>query len=286
MNGVETQQETEPIQTTYRIADAHAHIYPSKIADKATAAVGDFYDIGMAVESGMSDVLLKLGEPVGCERYLVCSVATKLEQEESIARFISEQCARHPEFIGLGAYHQDETDPARLLDLYDELGLRGVKIHPDFQKVNIDDPRLMPLYAECEKRHEYVLFHIGDNRYDFSSPDRLSKILEKYPNLFCQAAHFGGYRRWDDCYRFKSTSVYYDTSSALAFISPLRAQELVDILGVDHIMWGVDFPMWNHTDEYHRFMGLGLSQADNRAIFYDNFARVFGIDEKEESCER
>ena len=27
------------------IIDAHAHIYPDKIAEKATNAIGDFYDI-------------------------------------------------------------------------------------------------------------------------------------------------------------------------------------------------------------------------------------------------
>ena len=34
-----------PVQhqgVTYRAADAHAHIYPGKIAEKATASVGDF----------------------------------------------------------------------------------------------------------------------------------------------------------------------------------------------------------------------------------------------------
>lgn len=32
----------------YRAADAHAHIYPGKIAEKATENVGRFYDLPMA----------------------------------------------------------------------------------------------------------------------------------------------------------------------------------------------------------------------------------------------
>ena len=31
----------------YPAADAHAHIYPEKIAEKATASVGSFYDLSM-----------------------------------------------------------------------------------------------------------------------------------------------------------------------------------------------------------------------------------------------
>ena len=37
----------------YRAADAHAHIYPGKIAEKATENVGRFYDLPMA-EVGLS----------------------------------------------------------------------------------------------------------------------------------------------------------------------------------------------------------------------------------------
>ena len=66
---------------TYRVADAHAHIYPGKIAEKATANVGRFYDIEME-EVGLPHILSEEGKAAGIDRYLVCSVATKVEQVE------------------------------------------------------------------------------------------------------------------------------------------------------------------------------------------------------------
>ena len=53
-----------------------------------------------------------------------------------------------------------------------ELGLRGIKIHPDFQKLAIDDESAIDTYKAIARRGLPVLFHMGDNRYDFSSPER------------------------------------------------------------------------------------------------------------------
>ena len=89
---------------TYRAADAHAHIYPGKIAEKATASVGDFYDIEMQ-NIGLPHILSERGKAAGIEKFLVCSVATKVEQVRSINVFIEEKCKKYPEFIGLGAWH-------------------------------------------------------------------------------------------------------------------------------------------------------------------------------------
>lgn len=261
----------------YRIADSHAHIYPAKIAEKATASVGTFYSVEMAVSEGSPEVLLKNGSKIGCEKYLVCSVATKADQVASITDYIAAQCAAHPEFIGLGAYHQDVKDPEWVLDRVEELGLKGVKLHSDFQKCNIDDPRLMPLYRACARRGLLVLFHMGDNRYDYSSPARLARVLHEVPDLRCIAAHFGGYMKWEDSHLLQGADIMFDTSSSLWWLKPEQACDLIDRFGVERVMFGVDFPMWNHSKELDRFLKLGLSREQNQAILYDNFARLFGL---------
>lgn len=48
--------------------------------------------------------------------------------------------------------HQDFEDMEGEIDRAIQLGLKGVKIHPDTQKVNMDDPRLMRLYEIIEGR--------------------------------------------------------------------------------------------------------------------------------------
>lgn len=266
-----------PFDRKYRIADAHAHIYPAKIVEKATAAVGKFYNIEMAVRKGTPEMLIESGTNIGVEKYLVCSVATTAAQVESISNYIASECAAHPEFIGLGAYHQDIDDPVPVLDKVQELGLVGIKVHPDFQRFDIDDPKVMPMYEECARRGMPVLIHMGDSHYDYSALTRLARVLDHVPDLKAIAAHFGGYQRWDEAFALEGANVMYDTSSSLWWLSRDRARELVEMFGVDRMMFGVDFPMWNHKKELERFFALGLSDEDNQKILYGNFARLFGL---------
>ena len=270
-----------PVQhngVTYRAADAHAHIYPGKIAEKATASVGDFYHIPMH-NVGLPHVLAQRGGEAGIDRFLVCSVATKVEQVRSINQFIQEKCEKYPQFIGLGAWHQDITDISGEMDDIQARGLRGIKLHPDFQEFMIDDPKMLDVYKEAHRRGLPVLFHTGDSRTEFSSPHRLMNVIDKLSDFTCIAAHLGGYSEWEEARReLSGTNVYIDTSSSLFKISPEEAKENIAHFGVDHTMFGTDFPMWDPKEELERFFALGFSQEENQAMLYDNFARLFQLD--------
>ena len=270
-----------PVQhngVTYRAADAHAHIYPGKIAEKATASVGDFYHIPMH-NVGLPHVLAQRGGEAGIDRFLVCSVATKVEQVRSINQFIQEKCQKYPQFIGLGAWHQDITDISGEMDDIQARGLRGIKLHPDFQEFMIDDPKMLDVYKEAHRRGLPVLFHTGDSRTEFSSPHRLMNVIDKLPDFTCIAAHLGGYSEWEEARReLSGTNVYIDTSSSLFKVSPEEAKENIAHFGVDHTMFGTDFPMWDPKEELERFFALGFSQEENQAMLYDNFARLFQLD--------
>ena len=270
-----------PVQhngVTYRAADAHAHIYPGKIAEKATASVGDFYHIPMH-NVGLPHVLAQRGGAAGIDRFLVCSVATKVEQVRSINQFIQEKCRKYPQFIGLGAWHQDITDISGEMDDIQARGLRGIKLHPDFQEFMIDAPKMLDMYKEAHRRGLPILFHTGDSRTEFSSPHRLMNVIDKLPDFTCIAAHLGGYSEWEEARReLSGTNVYIDTSSSLFKVSPEEAKENIAHFGVDHTMFGTDFPMWDPKEELERFFALGFSQEENQAMLYDNFARLFQLD--------
>lgn len=264
---------------TYRVADAHAHIYPGKIAEKATDSVGGFYDIPMQ-NVGLPHVLAQRGGEAGIDCFLVCSVATKVEQVRSINQFIQEKCKKYPEFLGLAAWHQDIADIDEEMEDIQRRGLRGIKLHPDFQKFRIDDERMLPVYREASRRGLPVLFHTGDSRTDFSTPRRLMNVLEKIPNFTCIAAHLGGYSEWEDaCRELSGTNVYIDTSSSLFMVSPEQARKNIEHFGVDHTMFGTDFPMWSPKEELERFFALGYGEEENRKILYGNFAKLFSLTE-------
>lgn len=264
--------------TAYWVADAHAHIYPEKIAEKATASVGSFYGIPMTYV-GLPSVLAHTGAAAGVDRFLVCSVATKVEQVRAINRFIQEACQEYPQFVGLAAWHPDVADIESELDDIQARGLKGIKLHPDFQEFRIDSSDMLPFYRAVHRRGLPILFHTGDSRKDFSSPKRLARVLDQLPELVCVAAHLGGYTEWDtarEC--LKGPNLYVDVSSSLGFLTREEALRSIHWFGTDRVMFGTDFPMWDVKTELERFFQLGLTETENQAVLYNNFVRLYGLE--------
>ena len=71
-----------------KIIDAHTHIFPTKIAFKASESIGNFYGIPMHSDAS-PESLLRLQAELGSERCLVCSAALSPAQVETINDFIA-----------------------------------------------------------------------------------------------------------------------------------------------------------------------------------------------------
>ncbi len=261
------------------IINTHAHIYPEKIAAKATDTIGAFYDSKMEMPAGTAERLIADGRRAGITRHVVHSVATTAHQVRSINEFIKREVEAHSEFIGFITLHQDLSDE----QLHDEVelalanGMRGVKLHPDFQKFNIDDECAERLYRAVGSRLP-ILFHVGDDRYDFSSPSRLVSMARKYPDVTFIAAHFGAYRRWDDAEIYRGLdNVYFDTSSSLAFIGAKRAASIIATYGAERFFFATDFPMWDAEGELERFYEIPLTDAERELILCGNIKRLLRI---------
>ncbi len=269
--------ENATTEKKYRIIDAHCHIYPQKIAAKAVNAIGDFYGIRMA-EDGTADSLVKEGAAIGVEKYVVHSTATTVHQVRAINEYIYGEMQAHPEFIGFMTLHNEMTDDAieEEVSLALSRGMKGVKLHPDFQKFNIDDAE--NLYRVTAGRLP-VLLHMGDRRYDFSSPERLRKMAEKYPEQIFIGAHFGGYSVWDKVECLKDLpNVYFDTSSSLFALDKDRAADLIHRFGHERYFFGTDFPMWRHDEELRRFLALPLTEEEKEDILFNNAAKLLGVE--------
>ena len=261
------------------IIDAHAHIYPEKIAAKATDTIGIFYDIKMEMPAGTADRLLEDGSRAGISRFVIHSVATTAHQVRTINEFIKKECMEHPEFIGFITLHQDlsEEEISSEIDWAISNRLRGIKLHPDFQKFNINEPAAEKFYRAAEGKLP-ILLHMGDDRYEYSKPWRLVEMAKKYPNTTFIAAHFGGYRCWSDSSLYKGLdNVYFDTCSSLPFISTDEAKRLIDLHGADKFFFATDFPMWDAKTELERFNKIPLTDEQREKIFSGNIKKLLNL---------
>ena len=257
------------------IADSHAHIFPNKIAEKASDAIGDFYD-KPSNHLATLDTLMEQEAEAGISEFVISSSATVAAQVGHINDFIAQCVQEHPHLVGLGALFPTMEGWEAELERMVASGIRGIKIHPDFQKIPIDEPKAVPMYKAIAKAGLPVLFHTGDYRYDYSAPERLENLIRQVPDLVAIAAHFGGWQSWDRSYaHVLPENVFYDTSSSLMYIGKERALEFLDKMGAHRFLFGSDFPMWTPKEELERFLALELDERTRDQILYGNFKRLF-----------
>lgn len=262
------------------IVDCHCHIYPEKVAARAVAGIGAFYDLTMHLD-GTKTTLQSVAADAGITHSMIFSVATKPAQVQSINEFIAGEVSMSGgKMTGLGAMHPLSEDMCEDMEHLLAHDLRGVKLHPDVQGFCIDDERCQTIYALCAAAGIPVLLHTGDKRYDMSNPNRLRPMVEKFPNLIFIAAHLGGYSVWDDAeiQLCGYDNLYFDCSSSFAFMSRQRAAGLIRHFGADHVIFGTDYPMWVPKDEVAHFYSLGLTEEENEKILWRNAKKLFRLE--------
>ena len=257
------------------VIDVHAHIYPEKIASKAVEAIGNFYGKSMQGKGTSENLLLSM-EQTPITNFVVHSVATNARSVESINDFIAAECSKHPEFIGFMSMHQDYANPEKEIERALSLGLKGMKIHPDTQMVNLDDPKLMEIYEIIQGRLP-IIIHVGDYRHDYSHPRRLKNVLHTFPDLVVDAAHFGGWSIPEVAFDILGEErCFVDMSSSLFWLGTRRTKELCHLYGTDRILFGSDFPMWNIVEEYNTFVGIDFSEDELENMLWHNAERFLG----------
>ena len=263
----------------YRVFDAHCHVFPDKIATAAVAGTDHFYGV-TSFHDGRTSTLLDSRKESGIDRCLIHSVATTPKQVRSINEFIAATVQESGgAFVGFGALHPDSADQEADVRHLIELGLRGVKLHPDIQGFKIDDYRCLKIYELCEREGLPILMHTGDSRYDYSNPNRLLPVLEIYTGLTVIGAHLGGYSIWEEaCERLQGTpNLYVDCSSSFPWLKPEDAKRIIRAYGTDRVLFGSDYPMWSPKKELETFFSLGFTEEENRAILWDNANKLLNL---------
>lgn len=269
----------------YNIIDAHAHVYPEAIAEKASENLGAFYNFTVRGKGTYSDLEQEATTEKADGFFLLC-VATNAKQVEKVNTTIAELCKLSREHgfeaYGFAGMHQDYEDFEKEVKRCKSLGLSGIKIHPDIQRADTDCERFLELYGILEANGMKLFLHAGDDRkeYQYSSPEKIARVAKMFPKMPIVAAHFGGYKAWDDAEKYlfgKYDNVWYDCSSALWAMSKEKAKYLIEACGYDKVMFGTDYPVCNLDEYIDMFMKIDLTEAQRQDILYNNAIRFINL---------
>ncbi|MBO5064860.1 MAG: amidohydrolase [Clostridia bacterium] len=275
------------IYKDFKIIDSHCHIFPDKIAEKATKSTDKFYgmtDAGVETSGYIGNVrtLLAQCRAHNVSKCVVTAVATTPHQVRSINEFTANEVKLHPDkFIGLGAMHPESDDLEGDAEHVLLSGLHGIKLHPDIQNFKIDCPKALKIFEICEENRLPVLVHTGDSRFDNSNPDRVVHILESFPELTIIGAHLGGWSVWEEAAE-KLTgykNFYVDTCSSFYALKKETAKRIIKAYGADKVVFGTDFPMWSVKDELDYLFSLGFTEKELENILHNNILNILNIKE-------
>lgn len=263
-----------------RVIDMHTHIFPDKIADKATVATAEYFVLpeppnhhGKVRE--LADVL----RDAGIDYAMVFSAATGAHQVESIHRFILEQVEKYPQFIPCGTLHAEYENYKEELKFLRDHGVHGVKLHPEFQHFVLNDERLFPMFEEMERTDMFLIAHMGDPRVDVSGPHRMQPIAETFPKLRCIASHLGNWGTWTPGSiraMAKLPNIYTDISSSFSYVedkTPLY--QMLAEYDPTHVFYGSDYPIWCPKKELQKALQLDIPRDFLEDILFNNFARFY-----------
>ena len=159
------------------------------------------------------------------------------------------------------------------------LGLKGVKLHPDFQQFALNEEKAFKMGEVINEGNVPVLIHCGDYRYNYSNPEQLKPFLDKFPDMVVIGAHFAGWSVWEEATEklAGTPNLFVDLSSSLYELTSQKAKELIYAYGVEKVLWGTDYPMWESESEMELFHNIGLSEEEEKMILYENSAKLLGI---------
>jgi hypothetical protein len=256
--------------------DLHAHIYPDNLAQKVTAHLKSHYGININYQGTVTEYL-NICRQGNIDAAVVFTAATKPEQVTSANRWAIINNNKN-NFISFGTLHPDYDDIDGEIKRLKTAGIKGIKLHPDFQNFYLDDEKALEMYEKLAKDF-IVLFHVGDDetpeKTNYTSPERLAHVLEAVPSLKVIAAHMGGYQMWDrsiECLVGKN--LYFDTSSSYYFLPAEKYRFMIKEHGCHKILLGSDYPFNDPIREANCIKNLGLNDNEYSAIIGDNAKKL------------
>ena len=263
------------------IIDFHTHCFPDKLAARAVQRLSDAGGGLMHYADGTLEGLRQQMTQHNIDLSVVLNIATKPEQQTNVNNFAA-TIDKEPDIIAFGSVFPGAPDAFEELERIKELGLKGVKFHPEYQQFGIDEPRMFPIYDYALSKGLMLIFHAGhDPAFDppwHSSPKRFADVYKTLGGGTIICAHLGGINQWDEVEQYLvGTGIYLDTSMGLDYYSHEQFLRIVKAHGADKILFGSDSPWSEAGKEKDTILSLSLTDEEKNLILCDNAKRLLGI---------
>jgi predicted TIM-barrel fold metal-dependent hydrolase len=262
--------------------DFHAHIFPDKVAKQAMDALAAESGDYRPRTDGTLRGLLESMKTAGISASVVANIATKPSQMLPILDFCMQ--IKSDRIHPLISFHPS-NDPEDVEEIFGQAqreGIRGVKLHPMYQRFFIDDKHMYGFYELIASFGFYLMFHSG---YDIAYPgnaqadvERVKKVADWFKDLTIVCTHVGGWKQWDRVSCLSGCgNVYTETSMTLSEVSDDQFIRLISHFGEDRILFGTDSPWTDQKEMLDRTLRLRISDRQKEKMLYQNAVELLGL---------
>ena len=263
------------------VIDFHTHCFPDHLAPKAVERLSVVGGGLMSYTDGTLAGLRHRMAEDGIDTAVVLNIATKPQQQTNVNNFAA-SINNERDIFAFGSVHPDAEDALDELERIKELGLKGVKFHPEYQEFGFNDPSMDNIWAAMAERNLVAYLHAGGERVFAppyrSSPSDIRTLHRRFPKLKIAAAHLGGFGMWDETEEtLVGEDVTLDLSHTFFWMPHERIERIIRNHGARRILFGTDSPWQEQSRILGAFAELPLSESDRRTICYENAKELFNL---------
>ena len=288
------------------LIDSHTHAYDEKdlpLIRERAAMLDDCLPDGdpnkwVLYNEGSMESLVKEEKEAGIDRFVLLPVSGRPERTSALNQWVARQADTYAVVIPFGSLIADSPTLVHDMEEVLELGLRGIKIHPFLQHLDILSPQADRLWSIIEEtglpvvldsmylvgilRHKPHLSTFVEAARSFETgPRRIAALAGNHPRLTLIAAHMGSLYGWDELEPlYPLNNIYFDLSFTSSILSVDRIMDIIRKKGSDHILFGTDTPWRNPREERIWFDQLPLTPAEREQIAWQNLENL--LDHKKE----
>ena len=261
------------------IIDFHTHVFPERIAEKTIEKLS-FVSGGLIPQTnGTLKGLKDLMKTDGVDKSVVLAIATNEKQQTAVNDYI--KSCESEDIIPFGSVYPHAENALEELERIKEMGLKGIKLHPEYQQFFVDDPKMKPLYKKISELGLIVVFHAGvDFGYPapyHATPERLCEAAKWIDSpMIC--AHWGSAGMGEDVLKYLcDVPVYFDTAFGYGAMPKIMAQRILEKKGVDKILFGSDTPWHAPSWDIRMIKTLELTPQEEEKVFSGNAIKLLNL---------
>lgn len=274
------------------VIDFHTHTFPDELAVKTIPYLEKMAGF-IARTDGTIKGLEESMEKANIDISVLLPVVTNPKQTVKINNCAIEN-NKLDKFISFGGMHPDyELYEEELRRLKDN-GIKGIKLHPDYQNTFFDDDKYARIIDYAFSLGLIVITHSGVD-YGFTdevkvTPIRIKNLLSKLKNKgILVLAHMGYTYKWDMVIdELKGYDVYFDLALSLGNLfrngitTPLMDEDtllkFIDVFGSERILFATDCPWMSQKESLDVFNSYKkIKEIDRENILYKNAIKLLDL---------